>query len=75
MKQTQKGGTTLSEQLLTTEEAAQALRLTKGSLEQRRYRRQAPQWVRIGRRVFYRESDIDALIDASIQCPDGNSPK
>lgn len=53
------------EKLLTTTEAAAALGgLSKSTMEKWRTAKVGPKFVRIGKRVFYRESDLGRYIEA-----------
>ena len=45
--------------LLTTEEAARYLRLSPRTLERYRVTGEGPRFLKIGRRVLYRQSDLD----------------
>ena len=49
-------------ELLTTREAAEALRLSERTLIRWRVERKGPPVVRAGRRVVYRPSDLDAWL-------------
>ena len=50
-------------ELLTTPEAAQALRLSERTLIRWRVDRKGPPVVRAGRRIMYRASDLDAWLE------------
>lgn len=50
--------------LLTTEEAADALRMTLDGLRWAIYNGTAPRSAKIGRRRLFRRADIEAFIDA-----------
>ncbi|WP_345801018.1 helix-turn-helix domain-containing protein [Microbacterium sp. AZCO] len=54
------------DELLTTAEAAEYLRQTPSALNQWRVARRGPRFVRIGKRVLYRQSDLTAFVDASV---------
>ena len=45
--------------LLTTEEAGRYLRLSPRTLERYRVTGEGPRYLKIGRRVLYRKSDLD----------------
>lgn len=49
--------------LLTTAEAACYLRVSFRLLEQRRSKREGPPFIKQGKRVFYKRSDLDAYLD------------
>lgn len=46
-------------ELLTTEEAAKYLRLSPRTLERYRVTGEGPRFLKVGRLVFYRQSDLD----------------
>ncbi|MCV7251628.1 helix-turn-helix domain-containing protein [Mycobacterium hackensackense] len=48
--------------LATPEDVAECLRTTKSSLAQMRYRGTGPAFIRVGRRVLYRWSDVDEFL-------------
>ena len=48
--------------LLTTEEAARYLRLSARTLERYRVTGEGPRFLKIGRRVLYRQSDLDGWL-------------
>ena len=50
-------------ELLTTPEAAQALRLSERTLIRWRVERKGPPIVRAGRRIMYRARDLDAWLE------------
>lgn len=50
-------------ELLTTPEAAQALRLSERTLIRWRIERKGPPIVRAGRRIMYRATDLDGWIE------------
>jgi len=52
-------------QLATAEEVAEFLRTTPASLAQDRYRGRGPKFVKHGRRVLYRWSDVHAFVEAN----------
>ncbi len=51
----------------TTEEAAQYLGFKPKALEKRRYLKLPPVYLKVGRFVQYRKSDLDAFLDAGVQ--------
>lgn len=56
--------------LLSEDEVAELARIPKNTL--RYYRHvgdKGPKWAKLGRRVFYRESDVLAWIDAQFDAP------
>lgn len=55
---------------LTTDEAAVVSRIPKNTLAYWRHIGYGPKWAKIGRRVFYRRSDIEAWIDAQFGTDD-----
>lgn len=52
--------------LRTTAEAAAYLKLKPSTMEQHRWKGGGVPFVRIGRSVRYRQSDLDAFIDAQV---------
>ncbi|OBR70628.1 hypothetical protein A7D35_20415 [Xanthomonas arboricola] len=46
--------------------AAAYLGLTASALEKMRYEGRGPRYLKIGGRVFYRQTDLDAFLDASV---------
>lgn len=50
--------------LLTTRQAAEALQVKDTTLEQWRWNGKGPQFIKVGRSVRYRESDIEAFLEA-----------
>jgi hypothetical protein len=58
--------------LLTRAEAAAFLRTPAQTLSYWACRRQGPRFTRIGRRVVYRRTDLEAFIDSS---PAGGAPQ
>jgi predicted DNA-binding transcriptional regulator AlpA len=57
--------------LLRDTEAARRLRLRRGTLANRRWKKQGPAWIKIGRAVRYREEDIEEFIEQHRVQPDG----
>lgn len=49
--------------LLTTREAASYLRQSESALNQWRGANKGPKFIRVGRRVLYRSSDLAAFVD------------
>lgn len=56
-------------ELLTEEQAAAVLGLKKTTLQQRRWQKQPPAYVKIGRFVRYRMTDIAAYLDSCVVNP------
>ena len=54
-------------ELLTTVEAAELLRSNTNTLAFWRNQKQGPVWAKLGRRVVYRRSDVDAFIAMSFE--------
>ena len=52
--------------LLTTREAAVYLRIQPATMEQHRWNGRGPRFVKLGRSVRYRQSDLDAFLDARV---------
>lgn len=55
--------------LMTTEQAAVYLGVTRRALEAMRWRKIGPAFVKLGRLVRYRVSDLDSYIEARLQLP------
>jgi excisionase family DNA binding protein len=55
------------ENLLNTAEAAEQLRVKKQTLENWRLRGEGPAFIKVGRRVFYRLSALDAWLTGRIR--------
>jgi hypothetical protein len=65
---------TISEELAgrglqTEDRAARFLCVAPGTLKQWRTKGRGPAWVKIGKNVFYRETDLDAFIAAQTYTP------
>jgi excisionase family DNA binding protein len=61
-------------ELLRPQQAANLLHVTYGTLASWRHNRRYPlAFVRIGRKIFYRQEDIEAYIAASVVS--GNGPR
>ncbi len=58
--------------LLTTQEAARELRLTKATLEAWRCRGGGPAFVKFGRAVRYRREDLDKFLISSLRSNTSN---
>lgn len=56
-------------ELLTEEQAAAVLGLKKATLQQRRWQKQPPAYVKIGRFVRYLMTDIAAYLDSCVVNP------
>jgi excisionase family DNA binding protein len=52
--------------LLTTAEAAKYLRLGAHTLNQMRRENTGPDYVKLGRKVFYRQVELDKYIDSKV---------
>lgn len=57
--------------LYTIQEAAAYFRCSKACMDVWRSRRKGPVYTKIGGRVFYRKSDLDAYITDNIVRPSG----
>ena len=53
--------------LLTIEEAAERCRLSVNTLRWMRAQGTGPKTGKLGRRIFYREADLEAWIDAQFE--------
>ena len=53
--------------LMTEDETAVALSCTKAALRRWRRERRGPRWIKLGRLVRYRESDLEVFIERNIQ--------
>lgn len=53
----------MDDEILTTQEAAELLRLTPSALAQFRYRGGGPRYSKLGRRVVYRKSECISWLD------------
>ncbi|WP_298589507.1 AlpA family transcriptional regulator [uncultured Kocuria sp.] len=62
-----------TDKLLTPAELADYLGTTTGNLAQFRYRGTGPAFVKVGRRVLYRESDVTAWIAANVRTMTGTA--
>lgn len=58
--------------LLTTAEAAKYLRLGAQSLNQMRREHTGPNYIKLGRKVFYRVDDLDTYITSMIVVTNSN---
>lgn len=54
----------MKDQLLTIAEAAEATRLSVNTLRYMRQQGKGPKSGKLGKRIFYRERDVQAWIDA-----------
>lgn len=62
----------MTEKLLTPRELADYLSVTVDGLAQMRYRGTGPAFIKAGaRRVLYRESDVQAWLDANVHTQTG----
>jgi hypothetical protein len=48
-------------------EASVIVRLSRANLARRRKRGQAPAWVRLGRKIYYRSEDLQRFIRDNVQ--------
>ena len=55
--------------LFNEREAARRLGLSVGTMRRRRLFRAPPAWVKLGGRVLYRKSDLDAFVEAHVVEP------
>jgi predicted DNA-binding transcriptional regulator AlpA len=53
-------------ELFNEHEAAGRLGLSVATIRRRRLFRQPPAWVKLGSRVLYRNSDLEAFIEANV---------
>jgi hypothetical protein len=61
--------------LRTQAEAAKALRLSERTLERMRLTGLGPAYVKAGRRVLYRQADLEAWIAAQIRVSTSEVPR
>lgn len=59
--------------LYTPDQLAEYLGTTTGNLAQLRYRGTGPAFVKAGRRVLYRETDVQAWLDANTRTQTGTA--
>lgn len=59
----------MRDQLLTIEEAAEQTRLSINTLRWMRRQGTGPKSGKLGKRIFFRQSDLDAWIDAQFNQP------
>lgn len=52
----------IADQVLTPEETAQYLKVPLRTLDAWRYRRTGPAYMKVGRHIRYRRSDVDAFL-------------
>lgn len=62
----------MSDDLKTTKQAAEHIRLKRKTLENWRCQCRGPAFVKIGARVFYRTRDLDAFIERNRHEPATN---
>jgi hypothetical protein len=55
----------IEDTLLTPGEVAEILRTSTGKLGNDRYRGVGPKFIKVGKRVLYRRSDVRAYLDAN----------
>ena len=58
----------MSDNLLTSDETANITRLSRRTLERLRADGTGPQYVKLGRRILYRRSDLDLWIAGNVRC-------
>lgn len=58
-----------NQDLLTTKQAAEALRTTVATLADWRHHRRGPQYLKIGRKVLYRMTDIHSYVEERLIDP------
>ena len=58
---------TTRNELLTTIQAAAYVHLNRRTLERYRVTGEGPKYLKLGRLVFYRKSDLDAWLDARVR--------
>jgi excisionase family DNA binding protein len=56
-----------SSSMLTPDDVAELLRVSRFTLENWRFEGSGPDWFRIGRRIRYRRSDLDAWVDSRVR--------
>lgn len=56
--------------LFVTIEAAEYLRTPRATLQWWRHIKRGPNYVKIGRRIFYRKSDLDDFIGENVRTPE-----
>jgi predicted DNA-binding transcriptional regulator AlpA len=54
-------------QLLTEDQASKVLQCTKAALRRWRRERRGPRFVKLGRLIRYRQSDLESFIDGCTQ--------
>jgi len=54
-------------QLLTEDETSKVLQCTKAALRRWRRERRGPRFVKLGRLIRYRESDLESFVDQATQ--------
>lgn len=52
-----------ADDIASPKQVAEALQLSEEALKQLRYRRRGPRYVKVGSRVYYRWSDVQAYFD------------
>ena len=68
-------GLDMANERLDEREAAAYTKLSRANLEKRRRRGQPPVYARLGRRIVYETSDLDAFIESSKVRPINNTLK
>lgn len=63
----------MTEKLITPPQLAEYLGTTVGNLAQMRYHGNGPAFIKAGRRVLYRETDVQAWLDANTRTQTGTA--
>ncbi|PBB08423.1 hypothetical protein CKW39_08640 [Kocuria sp. WRN011] len=63
----------MTDKLLTPTELAEYLHTTVGNLAQLRFQGRGPAFTKAGRRVLYRESDVQAWLDENTRTQTGSA--
>lgn len=63
----------MTDKLLTPAELAEYLHTTVPNLAQLRYLGEGPAFIKAGRRVLYRESDVQAWLDENTRTQTGSA--
>lgn len=56
----------IDETILTTEQAAEMLGMSERTLENWRWKREGPSYIKLGRSIRYRKTDVENWIKANI---------
>ena len=60
-------GDIMDDELLTAQQVAEKYPVAEATLKYWRHRRTGPRYARLGRRIVYRQSDLDAWVDAQFE--------